>query len=377
MRILVEASAACNQGAGIGRYSRNILQRLIPMASEDSFTLLRAPAVNEPSRFDVDPWPNARLRNVPFNRRNADRIWFRLGLPLDARVFGGAADVVYSPDFTAPPMWHVPRMITVHDLAFLTHPEHTTDALRGFMESVVAKQVAGADLVAVVSEATKADVMRYYGVPESRIVVAPNAADESFYTARPSTEGDRNRIGVPERYLLMLGTIEPRKNHLNALQAFEHAQIAESHPLVIVGRPGWGHEAAMKKISALQRQGKVLHLTNVTDADIPGIIAGATAMVYPSWTEGFGLPVVEAMAAGVQVITSTAPALREVGGPLAMYADPDDIDTLAAHMRAVTETADTAAEAAARVEWTRQFSWDSSTSTVYDAVKTLNRKSRQ
>ena len=101
MKVLVEASAAYNQGAGIGRYSRNILQRLIPVAAADSFTLLRAPEDPGISRFDASHWPNATYKALPFSRRNADRLWFRLGAPLDARLFGGSADVVYSPDFTA------------------------------------------------------------------------------------------------------------------------------------------------------------------------------------------------------------------------------------------------------------------------------------
>src|SRR5699024_1975612 len=148
MRVLVEASAAYNQGAGIGRYSRNILQRLIPMGEADQFTLLRAPEDRGSSRFDASSWPNAQLKTLPFDRRNADRLWFRLRAPVDARLFAGSADVVYSPDFTAPPMWRVPRMITVHDLAFLTHPEHTTEALRRYLTSVVPRQVENADLVA-------------------------------------------------------------------------------------------------------------------------------------------------------------------------------------------------------------------------------------
>lgn len=370
MRVLVEASAACNQGAGIGRYSRNILQRLIPMGEGDNYELLRAVADQPSSLFSVDSWPNARIRQLPFSRRNADRLWFRLNAPIDARLFVRGADVVYSPDFTAPPMWRVPRMITVHDLAFLTHPNHTTDALRRYLERVVPRQVEKADVVAVVSEATKSDVVRYYGVPESKIVLARNAVDESFYNATALDDATRHRLGLPRRYVLMLGTIEPRKNHLNALRAFEHAGL-DGIQMVIVGRPGWGHESAMEAIDRLQTKRAVIHLANVADRDIPGIVASATAMLYPSWTEGFGLPVVEALALGVPVITGTAPALREVGGNLALYAEPDDIDTLAAHIRTVAESPYDAAAAAARTEWTRQFSWDSSTSTVYAALKNL------
>lgn len=372
MRVLVEASAACNQGAGIGRYSRNILQRLIPLAAGDQFTLLRAPVDSAASRFDVAAWPNATLRTLPFNRRNADRLWFRLRAPLDARLFAGGADAVYSPDFTAPPMRRVPRMITVHDLAFLTQPTRTTEALRRYLGDVVPRQVAGADLVAAVSFATAADLQHYYGVPPDKIVIARNAVDESFYRAQPFTVEERTRLGLPDRYFAMLGTIEPRKNHKLALAAIRQAGLGREIPLVIVGRPGWGHEEIAAEIADEQAQGRVIHLDNVSDADLPALLASSQALVYPSWTEGFGLPVAEALATGVPVITGTAPALREVGGHFATYVDPEDVDALVEHLRHFAETSPDPVMASARIEWTRQFSWDFSTSTVYDALRRIS-----
>lgn len=373
MHVLVEASAAYNQGAGIGRYSRNILQRLIPLASDDRFTLLRAPEDPTVTRFNASKWPNARPVTLPFSRRNADRLWFRLRAPVDARLFAGNANVVYSPDFTAPPMWRAPRMITVHDLAFLTQPAHTTDALRQYLDDVVPRQVAGADLVAAVSHATAADLKRYYSVPDDKIVLARNAVDESFYRTNPLTDVDRTRLGLPQRYFVMLGTIEPRKNHTLALAAIRAAGFGTEVPLVIVGRYGWGHEDIAAEIRALHADGLVIHIDNATDADIPAIVASSQALIYPSWTEGFGLPVAEALATGVPVITGTAPALREVGGEYARYVDPEDMDSLVAHMRELAETRPDPAASAARTNWTRQFSWDSSTSTVYDALKRIRR----
>ena len=293
--------------------------------------------------------------------------------PIDARIFAGPADVVYSPDFTAPPMWRVPRMITIHDLAFLTRPQHTTDALRRYLEAVVPRQIAGADLIAVVSYATGHDVQRYYGVSPDRIVVARNAVDDAFYNAHPPTEQDRIRLGLPPRYLVMLGTIEPRKNHLTALAALEVAGVGVHTPLVIVGRPGWGHETAMAKIAELAAKGMVIHLDNVADPDIPMILAGAQGMVYPSWTEGFGLPVVEALATGIPVVTSNDAALREAGGAFAEYVDPEDVDALASILQSFAETDNDPVAAAARIEWTRQFSWDFSTSMVYDALRKMSR----
>jgi glycosyltransferase involved in cell wall biosynthesis len=373
MKTLVEASAAFDQGAGIGRYSRNILSRLLER-DDEQWTLVRAPAEQGRAPFFSTPQTgNVRTVELPFNRRNADRLWFRLNLPLDIRLFAGSADVVYSPDFTAPPMAGVPRMITVHDLAFMTHPEKTTDALRRYLERVVPRQVERAERISVVSHATKADVIRLLGVPEEKIVVARNAVDERFYRAQPLGEHERNRLDIPERYLLMVGTVEPRKNHINALRALELSGVGKDFPLVISGRPGWGFEEAMAIAEEMSQRGLVRLLHYVPDVDLPALIAGATAMIYPSWTEGFGLPVAEAMAAGVPVITGTAPALREVGGEHALYADPADVDALAEHIKAVTEQIPTDDERQDRREWTRQFSWDSSTSIVHQNLRNISR----
>jgi glycosyltransferase involved in cell wall biosynthesis len=351
MKALVDASAAFNQPAGIGRYSRNILSRLLQRTPDEAWTLLNVPERRgeDPGLFTLPSRGGVRVVTLPFSRRSADRMWFRLRLPVDARVMAGAADAVYSPDFTAPPMARVPAMITVHDLAFLTHPRNTTDALRSYLEQVVPRQVERAQRVAVVSNATKERVRRLLNVPEEKLLVARNAVDERFYEAGPLSAQERERLGLPEKYLLMLGTIEPRKNHLNALRALERSGVGRQTPLIIAGRPGWGHEAVMERIRQMEAGGSVRMLQYVPDDILPSLTAGATAMV----------------------VTGSDPALREVGGPYALYADPDDVDALAEHMRHVVDMVSTETERQQRRDWTRQFSWDSSTSTVLQSIREM------
>lgn len=375
MKTLIEASAAFDQGAGIGRYARNIISRLLDSRGDDHWALVRAPEDRENAPY-FHPVTSERVKTVtlPFSRRNADRLWFRLRAPIDIRLFSGRADAIYSPDFTAPPMYGAPRMITVHDLAFLTHPEQTTDALRRYMEHVVPREVERADRVAVVSRSTRDDVVRLLNVPEEKIVVVPNGVDRRFYQPVPLPPAARRRLQLPERYLLMVGTIEPRKNHLNTMLALQRSGVGKDVPLVIAGRLGWGYEKTMEEAWRLAEQGLVFLLDYVPEADLPGLYAGADALLYPSWTEGFGLPVVEALAAGTPVVTGTAPALREVGGDEAVYADPDDIDGLAEQIRHVTAQESSEDDRLRRQQWTRQFSWDSSTSTVIESLKTLSRR---
>ena len=373
---LIEASAAFDQGAGIGRYARNILTRLPDLGAVDRWVLLRAPEHRgAPARYSPPPG-RTRVVTLPISRRRADQLWFRARLPLDVRLVAGRLDVVYSPDFTAPPAFGVPRMVTVHDLAFLTHPQHTTDALRRYLVTVVPRQVAAADRVAVVSNATAEDVVRLLGVPRERVVVARNGVEPRFLEAVPPGPEDRARLGLPERYLLMVGTIEPRKNHLTAFRALERAGLGDRLPLLVAGRPGWGYETALAEARRLSAAGIVRILDYVPEQSLPTLYAGATALLYPSWTEGFGLPVVEALAAGTQVITGTAPALREAGGTEAWYVEPSDVEQLAELLRRAADLTVTDDDRRRRRAWARQFSWDLAAQTISEQIRALARRHR-
>ena len=359
MRALVEASAAFDQTAGIGRYSRNILGTVIPMLPDWEWRLLHAPA--GPSAKDAErPWLppfNGKVVRLPISRRRADRLWFRVRAPMDIQFLTGRGNVLYSPDFTAPPAIRVPRIVTVHDLAFLTHPEQTTPALRSYLSGVVPRQVARADVVAVVSEATKCDVIERLRVPEARVVVIRNGIEPRFFEAPILRAQDREALGVPERFLLMVGTIEPRKNHLGVLRALQTMPASDRLPLVIAGRPGWGYEETVALARRMEADGLVHLLDYVPEAVLPSLYASAAVVLYPSWTEGFGLPILEAFAAGAPVITGTAPALREVAGDLATFVDPADTSAIAAAIASHVTGSVQENGAVERISRARSFSW--------------------
>ena len=373
MKTLIEASSAYTVAAGIGRYARNVLECLICEGGDNQWVLSHT----RPERDEAVYWrtpDNANVREVslPLTRRNADRMWHRLRIPLDLQLIAGRADLLYSPDFMAPPTVRVPRMITVHDLAFMTHPQYTTAGLTNFLSTVVPRQIHGAGKVAVVTEAVKLDLMDILGVPEDKIVVARNGVDERFFSAQPLDASRRSELGMPERYFLMVGTIEPRKNHLNTLRAFEQSGVGRDIPLLLVGKPGWAYEAAMEKATELSARGIVKLMDYVPEQDLTGLYAGAHAVLYPSVTEGFGLPIIEAFATGSPVLTGTAPALREVGGPEARYADPLDVEALSAGIRELAES-DPANQASrqSRQVWARTFSWKTTGRIVLDTLTEL------
>lgn len=366
MRVLVDDSAAFNQGAGIGRYARQLVPAAAAHMPLASFRLCYAPARRGVAPFAAatlaafDDRSQVEVRRLPVSRRRADQLWFRLRLPVPLQLVAGRADVIYSPDFTAPPSLRIPRLITIHDLAYLLAPERAPAPLRRYLEAVVPRMMNQADRILTVSVTTRRDIEERYRISRQQLVVVPNGVDHRFFDAVPPDEELRLRLGLPQDYLLSVGTIEPRKNLVNlfaALRAIPRLGL----PLVIAGGEGWDAQPIYAAAADLERSGRVRFLDHVPDDALPSLYSGATALIYPSWYEGFGLPVLEAMAAGIPVVASTAPALMEVGGDLVSYVAPDQIEAMAAAIDDITASSHRSQPAwQARRTRAAGFSWDRS-----------------
>ena len=362
MRILVDASAAFEQGAGIGRYSRELLIRVVPSMPEAGWTLLRTRDGASASYLARDAFAGERVRTVtaPFSRRRADQLWHRLRMPVDVRLLTGGADLVYSPDFTAPPAFGMRRIVTIHDLAFLTHPDHTTVALRQYLGQVVPREVERATHLIAVSEATKADVVSILNVSPDKVSVVRNGVGRPFLDAVPLSREQRSRLRLPASYMLMVGTIEPRKNHDAVLRVLDLMNASLRIPLVIAGRAGWGCEETLQISRRREQEGEVILLDYVPEADLPSLMASAALLVYPSWTEGFGLPVIEALATGTSVVTGNGPALREAGGDIARFVDPGSDEQLCDAIEGELERIQTPQLRDERKRWAAGFDWATS-----------------
>lgn len=364
-RLLIDLSAAFNQGAGIGRYARNLVGAAAPELSRE-FELA--------GWYAPDPATEHRFRDLasrslgelagaahrsPLSRRRIDQLWFRMPLGITARLLVPRAAVVYSPDFTAPPILDAETIVTVHDLAFLKTPEHCPEPLRRYLTMVVPTQLERARRVAVVSEATRHDVIETYRIDERLVTVIPNAADDRFFDAAALSEDARTAHGVPERYLLTVGTLEPRKNYPTIFAAMERIYAETRIPLVVVGRDGWANAEIRRTMTGLVARGMVIDVTNANDDLLPGLYGGAAAVIQLSWYEGFGIPVIEALAAGAPVVASDIPAHREVAGGAATLVPPGDLDAVvAATLETLTGHAMHDPGLARRAA--RRFSWDRS-----------------
>jgi glycosyltransferase involved in cell wall biosynthesis len=255
-----------------------------------------------------------------------DAGWYPLGLARRAR----GLDVLHCTTFRGPVRPAVPTVVTVHDLALLRHPESFPRWHRSYGRTALARVVRAADAVVAVSEFTKSEVIELLGVPAERIRVVGNGIDEVFSPDGPRAEGD---------YVLALATLEPRKNLARVVEAARLAGVE----LGVVGAQGWG---------GVEVPGWV---GEIPDAELAKVVRGARCLVYPSLYEGFGLPVLEAMACGTPAVTSRGGALEEVAGQAGVLVDPLDSESIASGIaRAEARREDLVRLGLARA---REFTW--------------------
>jgi glycosyltransferase involved in cell wall biosynthesis len=262
-----------------------------------------------------------------------DTWWYYAGLPLSAR----GLDLLHCTTFRGPLRAPVPFTVTLHDLALVRHPELFPRWHRLSGRAGIGGVARAAERVLAVSEFTKREAVDLLGVPDERVTVIGNAVDHVFSPDGPRSDGD---------YVLAVGTLEPRKNLRRVAEAARRAGLE----LRVVGAAGWGGVEAPGRVG------------EVSDDELAALYRGARMLVFPSLYEGFGIPVLEAMASGTPVVTSRGGATEEVAGGAAVLVDPLDVDSIAAGIGEADARRDELR--AAGLERTRAYSWDAVADTV-------------
>jgi glycosyltransferase involved in cell wall biosynthesis len=269
---------------------------------------------------------------LPKSLRVRLRRTLRFGMKdLSERAFrracrSGDFDLYHEPNFI-PWECDLPTVVTVHDLSVIHHPEWHPPERVALHERHFAETLKRCRHILTVSEAMRREIVATMGVPWEQVTAVPNGVRSDV---RPMSASEiapvRTRLGLPDDYLLYVGTIEPRKNVLTLLRAYCALDDATRSrcPLVLAGQWGWGYEREEAFLNNEAKHRGVIHLGYVADADLPAVYAGAAALVYPSHYEGFGLPPVEMMACGGAVLASTDAAVREVCGEAAHFIDAND-----------------------------------------------------
>jgi glycosyltransferase involved in cell wall biosynthesis len=241
------------------------------------------------------------------------------------------ATMFHATEHLLPPLRGIPTVLTVHDMIFKLFPEYQKRLNHWYLNLSMPLYCRRADAIITVSEFSKRDIVTNYGLDRRKVTVIYEAASAEFAPACPiAVDGVRSRYGLPDEYLIHVGTIEPRKNLTRLVEALEILRDQGlTIPLVVVGGKGWLYDGFFRRLEQLKIRDSVLFPGYVPSADLPALYSAATMAVMPSVYEGFGLPVLEAMACGTPVVCSTAASLPEFGGDAAGYFDPYSVETIA------------------------------------------------
>jgi len=364
MRIAIDYTAAIRQSAGIGNYVRKLVDAMLEQDTSNQYTLLTS---GRPTR--ERPFPtadNVRGRSIFIPDRYLNIIWYRWRLPLYATYFSGQVDIYHGPDFALPPIGKTLRkVVTVHDLAFLEHPEYAVPSLAAYLKKVVPEAVAAADVVCTVSQEVSRTLIEHFQPPREKLVVIPNGVSPHFrrITDPVLLGATRHKFGLKHPLVLSVGTLEPRKNHIGLIKAFYQAQKKKRGPamLALAGAKGWLYEETQRLVEELKLEKKVRFLGRVSDLELVTLYSLADVFAFPSFVEGFGVPPLEAMACGAPIITSNTSSLPEVVGDAALLINPHNTGELSGAIMRILENKQLQEELRQKgYERVKEYSWPTS-----------------
>ena len=328
--VALDASAIPDPPGGAGRY---VLALADALARRDDVHLTVVCRTGDAAR-----WPEPTAARAPALRPM--RLgWEQVALPWIVRGLG--VDVHHAPHYTMPLALGLPAVVTVHDLSFFTHPEWHQRTKVAFFRSAIRTSARRAAALVAVSAAT-ATLLHDLARPRAPVHVIPHGVDHARF--RPQAEDEeedeaaRRRSGVRRPYVAFVGTLEPRKDVPTLVRAFD--RMAGGHPdltLVLAGGRGWGVDAVEQAVAAATHRHRIRLLGYLPEQDMPALLRGAAAVAYPSLEEGFGLPVLEALACGAPVVTTSGTVMEEVAAGAALLVPPGDVDALAAALDAAIE----------------------------------------
>ena len=332
MRVAIDGKRYYLNSSGLGRYSRSLINQLISIGDEENLEII---LYRPKGKVKFEPKSQSHLTEITadyfFPGHIGNAIWRFTKLP--SLINNSGYDLFHGPSHVLPGKLKCPSVVTMLDLIFIRYPNYFKAWDRNYYRISFKKSAQLADHIISISEATKADLINFFGIKEDKISVIYPGFDAVFSKLQQQKLDEiKIKFKLPRDYILYVGNIEPRKNILKLAQAFnslqESSYIDKDVHLLIVGQMGWYYKEIIDGIDSLSSRDKIKLVGPVYGEDLAGFYQLASIMAYPSMFEGFGYPVLEAMRLGTPVLTSNISSMPEAGGNAAHYVNPESLDEI-------------------------------------------------
>jgi glycosyltransferase involved in cell wall biosynthesis len=364
MRIGIEANSYYKNTAGTGVYARAVVDHLKEKYRDHEIIL----------------YSNTRKSSMDLSRKSLlgrigngiyNIIWMQIILPV--KLYREKIDVMFCPAYLAPLLAPCPVIVTIHDTAFVKYPETCDTLFKVYLKALLPLVIKRAKKILTVSVSAKEEIVGLLNAPENKVKSIYNGCGSKYRVINDDNRirEIKDRYGLPAHYILNVGTLEPRKNLEMLIEAYKEVKMQKGveQKLVLTGSRGWYYENIMARINESGLQNDVIFSGFVAEEDMPCLYNGADLFVYPSLYEGFGIPVVEAMACGCPVITSNCSSLPEVAGDAAILVDPRDSSAIASAIwQALSDEKSRDVLRSKGIEQAKKFTWEKTVQEVWEGI---------
>lgn len=362
MKIYYESNSLQGHRSGVGRFSISLLKALINVQPEIEFLLFHFPGMADKDLENIEALGNTETKIIKLIPRKIFNLFMRLGIPVPLELMGiGGGDVYIFPDFISwPSLMHRKKYTVVHDLAFKYYPEYIQPRNLKYLNKQLGKSLNRSERILTVSQSTKKDLLKYYNVPEEKIDVIVCGIDHNIFRPRDRSSVVKvlTKYNLPDKYILFVGNIEPRKNISLMIEAYAKSFKDHGIALVLVGQKGW-NDGEINDSFKRHVELPIYILDYVENDDLAPLYTAASLFLYLSLYEGFGLPVIEAMACGCPVLASNVSSIPEIAGNSAMLIDPYDTDRVAGDLTKLLTDKKLLKELSHKgIERAKRFNWD-------------------
>ncbi|NTU69689.1 glycosyltransferase family 4 protein [bacterium] len=378
MKIIIDAENTKKQKTGVGYYTYNLIKSLIKVDKENDYELVywKLRNVQKFNPFGILP-DNIKYKKIRFPYSIYFRL-FKMGIKIPFSFFSGKADVYLFPNFIVYNLKNKKNIVVIYDVSYLKYPQFSDKKNVEFLTEFVSSTVKNASHVITISENSKKEIMEFYKINQKDISIVSPSYDHNLYYKREASEilTVKDKYSITGQYLLFTSTLEPRKNVENIIKAYLLLPklIKEQYSLVLAGGKGWQDSKILSDIKKAQDEGEKVIVTGyVLEEDLPVLYSGASLFVYPSIYEGFGIPILEAMACGIPVITSDNSSMPEVAGKAALYVKAEDVNDIKSKIEELLT--DNKLQEKLKVENMSQlhkFDWDKSALKLLEVIKKVN-----